>query len=147
MIQRDKAAKAAERALAAEYAREIGKNIAELRDAANETQAEAAYACGTDPGTWSRWELGKTAPSALSIRNIALHFSVTPDRILVGKAYEPFVETPEWREFLSSPYGKLAAERGWIDALKIARLPTKKTPQAYEFLVHLLMSDSATRQK
>lgn len=123
------------------YAVEIGRYIAELREAAGETQAQAAYACGTDSTTWSRWERGVNAPGADAIRTIAAHFGVSTDRVLLGAEYAPFAETPDWAAFLATPYGQIAAERGWLDELKRARFSGRMTSQRYQALVHMLLTD------
>lgn len=117
------------------------KSIYELRKAAGQTQAKAAYACGTDSTNWSRWERGVTTPRANNIVAIAKHFGVSTDRVLLGDQSQPFVETPEWLDFLASPYGKIAADRGLLDVLKRARIHQKMTKSVYETLVHMMLAD------
>jgi transcriptional regulator with XRE-family HTH domain len=125
---------------------ELGKRLAAAREKAGKTQEDAGYATGFYSGTVSRWELGKTVPSALTIRALADLYGVSADELLrEGASEASFVETPDWLDFLKTDYGLIAKERGLLDELKRARIGRKMTSKSYETLVHMMLSEASSK--
>lgn len=58
--------------------------LKELREAAGETQRQAAAAVGVHYVTWNLYENGKQTPSATIAQRIALHFNTSTDAIAFG---------------------------------------------------------------
>lgn len=64
---------------------ERGSRIAERRNSLNMTQAELAERLDVDPMSVSRWERGKSSPTAHVLGEVARALGVSADWILTGE--------------------------------------------------------------
>lgn len=121
--------------------RAIGERITQLRVQRHETQQELAAALGVSAGTPSRWERGIVLPNTLQVLALAQRYNISVEYLLLGGSPgEQLVRLPDFTDFLATPEGRLAHERGWLSAIGsiVARLPYTPTVQTYRALAMAL---------
>lgn len=114
----------------------LGPRIRALRQHRGETQDALARALTTNVGTVSRWERDEVTPLVQQLVAVADHYGVTLDYLLLGAPGEEPV-FPGFDDFLASPWGRRAQERGWVRALLAlaSRYPQPPSPRLYAAIV------------
>lgn len=84
--------------------RGFGPRLQSLRESAKESRRTLARAIGTHPASIVRWETGDGLPHAELLAEIAVHYGVSVDHLLLGES----VAAPSIQPQL----------RGLVDALK-----------------------------
>jgi transcriptional regulator with XRE-family HTH domain len=126
----------------------FAERLRHLRDQAGQTQEDVARAVGTIGTTVSRWERAQGLPHADQLVALSKHFSVTVDHLLLGQPHENRVKSPEFHKFLATEYGRIAQQRGWVNALLTLEYPFPPSAQLYKNLVHaLLLEEEETKAK
>lgn len=122
----------------------LGPRIRSLRLSRGETQPDLARALGQNVGTISRWERDEVDPHVKQLVALAEHYGCRVDYLLLGSpGDEP--RLPGFDEFLATPWGRRAEERGWTRALLALALRFPKPPslQLYASLVSAMEIEDA----
>lgn len=117
----------------------FGERLAALRNKRGLRQEDVAHDLDVTLGTISRWERGENLPHADQIKAIVQYFDTTADHLVMGTPTEAQGHTPEFNKFLSSDYGLIAKQRGWLNFIATAQYPSKPTVRLYKELVHAFM--------
>lgn len=125
----------------------LGERLQALRERAKETQDETGRAVGVIGTTVSRWERNIGKPHAEQLVALARHFNTSTDHILLGHPEETDVKSPEFHRFLATEYGRIAKDRGWVQALQTIKYPFPPTVQLYKNLVHALLLEEEERKQ
>lgn len=118
----------------------IGARLKELRLRSGDSQERVAQTIGCSVSDISRWERGAVAPQALRLARLAVHFGVSTDYLLFGPvAQPPAPESEAFRAFKGTRLGKIAAERGWLPALRAIKPPVGLEAAVYRDVVNRLL--------
>lgn len=128
----------------------LAERLQTAREAAQLKQDEFALIIGVSTATVSRWERGSTEPNISELLRVAKATGCSVNWLATGYHQDDHQDDPEedelpgvLQEFLGTPIGKIARERGLT--LKLRHLQTDAPPSIalYEALTIALVSTLA----
>jgi transcriptional regulator with XRE-family HTH domain len=121
-------------------------NLRALRLARGLSQYELAAKLGVINQTVSRWEQMTSEPPATQLLKIATFFNVSVHELLTTPTPHGTQTEDALKRFEQTHYGRVAAERGWLQALRAFPTPFEPTAELYEDIVHVLQRHMPKRK-
>jgi transcriptional regulator with XRE-family HTH domain len=115
----------------------FGERLQDLRVQRKESQETLARAAGVTSSSVSRWERNLAVPNSKELVAIAKHYKVSLDHLLLGEipavAAQPDLE--DFANFMGTHYGRVARDRGYLNALAKLNYPYRPSLELYKALV------------
>jgi transcriptional regulator with XRE-family HTH domain len=115
----------------------FGARLQGLRVQRKESQEALARAVDVTSSSVSRWERDLALPNSKELVAIAKHYRVSLDHLLLGQipaiAAQP--DLVDFANFMGTHYGRVARERGYLDALAKLAYPYRPSLELYKALV------------
>lgn len=104
----------------------FGLRLASLRNSKGITQQELATKIDVAVGAISHWERGLGEPAFKHLRALAQHFGLGLDALAKEGGHTTRSDSQVFHDFLRTPEGRIAVERGWVE--QILKIETPKPP-------------------